>query len=192
VLTLKSSPAVQSHDLHIFPTSIFETDPKSSLSGAEFTLFVSILKPFSRGRLQLHSSDPATAPLIDLAYFTQPGDMPRMIEAVRVARCLAKTPPLSEWVVQELYPGPQVPDADSDLEASVLAQVETYHHPVGTCRMGSATDAMSVVNMRGDVHGVEGLSVVDASIMPVIPAANTNLPTIMVAERCAAWVTETD
>jgi len=82
-----------------------------------------------------------------------------------------------------------MPDTDANLEAAVLAEVESYHHPVRTCRMGPDTDRMAVVGPQGKVHGVEGLWIVDASIMPTIPAANTNLPTILIAERCAAWLT---
>ena len=96
---------------------------------------------------------------------------------------------MRELALQELYPGTNRSESDTDLEAAVLAEVESYHHPVGTCRMGPATDRMTVVDSQGKVHGIEGLWVVDASIMPTIPAANTNLPTIVVAERCAAWLT---
>jgi choline dehydrogenase len=85
--------------------------------------------------------------------------------------------------------GIEMPEADANLEAAVLAEVESYHHPVGTCRMGPGTDRMAVVDPQGKVYGVEGLWIVDASIMPTIPAANTNLPTILIAERCANWLT---
>lgn len=190
LLTLKSSVAVSSHDLQILPGSIFPTDPRDIPSEGQFTLFVSVIKPRSRGRLWLRSADPSAAPRIDLGYFTHPDDMPRMIEAVHMARQLARTLPLCDWIIQELSPGSHVSDATIDLEVAVRAEVETYHHPVGTCAMGPATHAEAVVDHRGNVHGVKGLSVIDASIMPTIPAANTNLPTIMVAERCAAWLTE--
>ena len=90
----------------------------------------------------------------------------------------------------ELAPGPSIDDDDTDgLAASIAARVSTYHHPVGTCRMGPDPDAGAVVDTRGRVHGIERLQVIDASIMPSIPSANTNLPTIMVAERLAAWIT---
>lgn len=189
VLTLRSSETVVAHDLHIFPWAISQASPAASPTGATMTIHVSVMKPRSVGRLRLRSSDPADAPLIDPAYFTHPDDMPRMLTAVRAARQLAKTSPLAEVALQELAPGPGITDPD-DLAAAIRAGLGTYFHPVGTCCMGPVTNPMAVVDSRGSVHGVDCLSVVDASIMPTIPAANTNLPSIMLAERCAAWLLE--
>ena len=188
-ITLKSSPAAPSYDLHIYPMSTFPWEVPESPTGASCTLFVSLLKPASRGWVRLRSADPVAAPRINLGYFTHPDDMPRMIAAVRAARRLARTAPLAEVALSELQPQPGTPDEDDAMAAFVWSRVETYHHPVGTCTMGPASDSMAVVDARGHVHSVEGLSVIDASIMPTVPAANTNLPTIMVAERCAAWIT---
>jgi choline dehydrogenase-like flavoprotein len=86
-----------------------------------------------------------------------------------------------------MYPSPQTGSSDRELEEAIRDRVESYHHPVGTCRMGWSTESEAVVDARGWVHGVDALSIADASIMPSIPAANTNVPTIMVAERTAAW-----
>ena len=94
---------------------------------------------------------------------------------------------MSAFALRELMPGPAITD-DIALAAAIRAGIGTYFHPVGTCCMGPDTNPMAVVDPQGRVHGIEGLSVVDASIMPTIPAANTNLPTIMLAERCAAWM----
>ncbi len=185
VLTLKSSKAIAGHDLQIIPTSIYPAEKKSE---GNFTLMVALVKPNSRGGLWLRSKKPSDAPIIDLGYFTNTNDMLRMIEGVRIARHLSKTPPLSDFVLKEVYPRPEVYDDANDLESAVLSAVATYHHPVGTCRMGPAADKMAVVNAHGNTHGIAGLYVIDASIMPTIPAANTNLPTIMIAERCAAWL----
>ena len=123
-----------------------------------------------------------------LGYFTDPRDRRRMLKGMRVARQVAKTAAIREQALQELYPGTGMPDIDANLEAAVLAEVESYHHPVGTCRIGPDTDSMAVVDQQGRVHGIEGLWVVDASIIPTIPVANTNLPKLLVAERCAAWL----
>jgi choline dehydrogenase-like flavoprotein len=189
LLTLKSEDAIADHDLHIFPHSIFPCYPEESESRAQFALLIAVMRPHSRGRLRLRSSAPDAPPAIDLGYFTDPRDMRRMLKGVRVARQVAQTAAMRELALQELYPGTELPETDANLEAAVLAEVESYHHPVGTCRMGPATDSMAVVDPQGKVQGVKGLWVVDASIMPTIPAANTNLPTILVAERCAAWLT---
>jgi choline dehydrogenase len=171
------------YDLHIMPGGPW-------LEGGEATcsLYVSLVKPRSHGRLRLHSADPTDAPLIDLGYFTNPDDLPRLVEAARLAWELAQRPPLADLLLAEQAPGPESWDTPGGLEAAIRAGVRSYHHPTGTCLMGPASDPMAVVDSRGRVRGVEGLSVVDASIMPEIPAGNTNLPTIMVAERCAAWL----
>ena len=97
---------------------------------------------------------------------------------------------MRELALQEVHSGTAWSGADMSLEDAVRAEAQSYHHPVGTCRMGPASDGMAVVDAQGSVHDIEGLRVVDASIMPTIPAANTNLPTIMIAERCAVWMTE--
>jgi choline dehydrogenase len=189
LLTMRSSESVVGHDLHIFPWSISEAAPPASPTGAIMTIHVSVMKPRSVGQLRLRSSNPADAPLIDPAYLTHPDDMPRMLEAALTARQLARTSPLAEMALQELAPGPGITDPE-DLATAIRARLGTYFHPVGTCCMGPLTNPMAVVNSRGGVHGIECLSVVDASIMPIIPSANTNLPSIMLAERCVTWLLE--
>jgi choline dehydrogenase len=187
VLTLKSSPALAGHDLHIFPWTIPASDAAASGVKSAMTIHISVMKPRSLGSLRLRSPDPAAAPIIDPAYLTDPEDMPRMIYALRLARRLARTAPLSALLREELSPGARAGDGDEDLDSAIRAEVGTYFHPVGTCAMGPLADAMAVVDSRGRVHGVTNVSVMDASIVPTIPAANTNLTTIMIAERCAAW-----
>ena len=186
VLTSRSGTCLAGHDLHVLPTAVFEQPADASPTGAQIVFLASVVKPRSLGRLCLRSPDPFAAPRIDLGYFSHPDDMPRMIEVVRLARELAHTPPLSDLVVQDIYPDARTGDSDGELEGVIRARVETYHHPVGTCRMGQACENEAVVDGRGRVHGVDGLFVADASIMPSIPAANTNIPTIMVAERVVA------
>ena len=190
LLTLASGQGGTGHDVQILPSSVLATDAGRSTTRAHFMAFVSIVKPISTGNLSLRSADAADPPCIDPGYFADPADMPRMIDAVRTARRLSRTPEFTRLQAEELYPGVDVTDSEPDLRAAVLARVETYHHPVGTCRMGPAGDPRAVVDSRCRVHGVEKLSVVDASVMPVIPAANTHLPVIMTAERCASWLSE--
>jgi choline dehydrogenase len=110
-----------------------------------------------------------------------------MLDAVRTARRLAAADPLRELLGTRVIPPANAED-DHALAAAVRAGCEIYHHAVGTCRMGPSSDPVAVVDARGAVHGLDGVSVIDASIMPSVPAANTNVPTIMLAERCAAWL----
>jgi len=110
-----------------------------------------------------------------------------VIDAVRVAGRLAATDPLRELVGTRLMPAATAED-DGALAEAVRAGCEIYHHAAGTRRMCPADDLDAVVDARSAVYGLDGVSVIDASIMPVIPAANTNVPTIMIAERCAAWL----
>lgn len=195
VMTLRSSLAEPggTPDLHLYPAGPFEVPTSFSPTGAVFGLVVGLIAPRSRGRLRLRSVDPADPPLIDLAHLRHPDDLRRVVEATVLARPLARREPIASLVKgEELNPGAHVGDDDHDAIArSVRERVATYHHPVGTCRMGVDPDDGAVVDARGGVYGVERLHVADASVMPTIPAANTNLPTIMVAERVAAQFTET-
>ena len=116
-----------------------------------------------------------------------------MIEATRHARRLSRTPPLAGFVTgAELAPGPGIGDDDTaGLAASIRGRAGSYHHPVGTCAMGPDPGDGAVVDPRGKVHAIDGLWVADASVMPAITAANTNLTTIVIAERIAQWLTTT-
>ena len=110
-----------------------------------------------------------------------------MIEATLHARWLSHTPPLAGFVTgAELAPGPAISDGDTaGLARSIQECVGSYHHPVGTCAMGPSPDDGAVVDARGAVHGIGRLWAADASVMPAIPAANTNLSTVVIAERIA-------
>ena len=185
VLTARTSRwAGPGHDLHVFP---IWTAPDAG-AAPQFTLLAGLMKPRSRGSLRLRSADPTDSPQIDVAALADPDDMARMIEAVRLARRLSRTSPLAEFADAELLPGPRVTDDEDALADAIRASAATYYHPVGTCRMGTENDDQAVVDNRCGVHGVEGLWVTDASIMPDIPAANTNLPTLMLAEHAAASI----
>jgi choline dehydrogenase len=132
------------------------------------------------------SLNPAAAPVIDLGLLSDPRDLRRLCEATRYARRLLAEPQFKAIAAQQYQSSDSL--TDSELEAEVWANVRTYHHPVGTCAMGP-DPRRAVVDSKGRVHGVEQLLVADASIMPEIPSANTNLPTIMIAERIAATLT---
>ena len=173
----------ESFDLHVFARAHVRMVQESA-----FQMAVSLMKPHSNGQLRLQSADPAVPPIVDLGFFTDPNDLPRFLAGIRLARRLARTEPLASLIVEEQFPGSETSDEAVDLVQAVRKHVRTYNHGACTCRMGPAGDPDAVVDGHGQVHGFDGLFVIDASIMPTIPAGNTNIPTVMVAERCSAWL----
>lgn len=188
VITVRSREAdlAGAPDLHVIAASAVVDD--ASPSGALLFVGTSVMKPRSRGRLWLESADPVAVPHVDPAYLSDPSDVRRTIEGIVAVRTLLRTPPLSDLVAgPELRPAPGIADDDAaGIEAGVRATYDTYYHQAGTCRMGPDPAAGDVADAAGSVYGVGELFVADASIMPDIPSANTNLPTIMIAERVAA------
>jgi choline dehydrogenase len=149
--------------------------------GKRFTAGVTLVNVASRGRLRLRSADPLWRPQMDPAYFEEQADMDAMLAGCRRAVDIA-----GESAIAAFLDGPSLPirmDSDSDFADHIRAWCQTLYHPVGTCAMGDGED--SVVDSQLRVHGVEGLRVVDASVMPTVPRGNTNAPTIMIAERAA-------
>jgi choline dehydrogenase-like flavoprotein len=141
-----------------------------------------LIAPRARGELRLRSSDPTAKPHLLGNHLAEPEDMAAMIAGIKLARELAAKEPLASALGPEIYPGPAVGD-DEALERDARRRCELLYHPVGTCRMGA--DDASVVDPELRVRGVEGLRVVDASVMPTITRGNTNAPTIMIAEKGA-------
>lgn len=156
----------------------------AKLRNGGVTLNTAYLRPKSRGTVRLASADPAAAPLIDPNYWSDPGDRDLALKGLRLAREIMGQPALKRYVQQEVLPGAKL-RSDAELFDYACANAKTDHHPVGTCRMGSADDKQSVVTPDLRVIGLEGLRVVDASVMPFVPSCNTNAPTIMVAEKAA-------
>jgi len=152
------------------------------LKNAGVTLNSAYLHPRSRGTVQLASSDPAAAPLIDPNYWSDPHDRKMSLEGLKIAREIMQQDALKPYVMAERLPGAKVL-SDDDLFDYACANAKTDHHPVGTCKMG--TDAMAVVDLDLKVRGLEGLRVCDSSIMPRVPSCNTNAPTIMIGEKGA-------
>jgi choline dehydrogenase len=142
-----------------------------------------LVSPKARGTVSLRSADPLDKPRILTNALTEPDDVASMVAGMEMARQIASETPLAEVVVRELKPGAEAEGADQ-LEAALRERVELIYHPVGTCRMSDDPEA-AVVDSQLRVHGIEGLRVADASVMPMIPGGNTNAPTIMIAERAA-------
>ena len=157
--------------------------------GASYAGFSCALqKAESAGRLSLTSADPRVQPRLDYRYLANPWDRERLRGALRTCADLTKRPPLSESIADPVTPTAAELADDAALDAWMMANVGTQHHSSGTCKMGPASDPMAVVDQYLRVHGLEGIRVVDASIMPDVVRANTNATTIMIAERAAEWI----
>lgn len=149
------------------------------------TLNSAYLRPRSRGTVRLASNDPAAAPLIDPNYWADPHDREMSIRGLKLAQEIMRQDALRPMIEREVLPGPDV-RSDQDYFDYACRNAKTDHHPAGTCRMGA--DAAAVVDPRLRLRGIEGLRVVDASIMPRLVSSNTNAPTIMIAEKAADMI----
>ncbi|MFT4042941.1 MAG: FAD-dependent oxidoreductase [Gordonia sp. (in: high G+C Gram-positive bacteria)] len=145
-----------------------------------------VAKPRSRGRVWITDADPTSAPAIDYRYFTDPEgrDEAVLIAGIRAARRIAQTAPMSDWVVREVFPGPDL-RSDAELSAALRATHQTVYHVSGTCRMGADDDPMAVCDPSLRVRGVHGLRVVDASVFPTLVSVNPVGTIMSVAERAA-------
>ena len=150
--------------------------------GHGFSVGPCLLRPESRGRITLRSSDPMDDPAIDPRYLSADGDLELLVEGIRRCREIAYAEPLDDFRGEEVWPGEDV-QTDEAIAEHIRRTAQTVYHPVGTAKMGD--DDMAVVDDRLRVHGVDGLRVVDASVMPTITSGNTNAPTIAIAERGA-------
>ena len=151
-----------------------------------FSMLGGVIRPASRGRLRLRSSDPHAELDIDPRVLSCEADVAALAVAVELCRAMGASPALAEWGPRELYPGPSV--AGDELRDYMRRTAISYHHQVGTCRMG--IDPGAVVDPRLRVHGIAGLRVADASIMPAVTTGNTNAAAVMIGERVAAFIAQ--
>ncbi|MGJ7458989.1 GMC family oxidoreductase [Halomonas sp. RA08-2] len=151
------------------------------------TASVCNLNPTSRGTVRIKSADPRQAPAISPNYLSTPEDRQVAADSLRVTRCIAEQPAFAKYSPEEVKPGVQY-QSDDDLARLAGDIGTTIFHPVGTTKMGRDDDPMAVVDSRLRVRKVAGLRVVDAGIMPTITSGNTNSPTLMIAEKAAAWI----
>ena len=182
---LKTDPSLDRADVQLhFVISIVDDHARKLHMGHGFSCHVCVLRPKSRGSVGLTSADPMAPPRIDPQFLSDPEDLAVMIKGIRKTRQIMQTPPLQGYIHKELFIEGE-PD-DAALEQHIRARSDTIYHPVGTCRMGQ--DEMAVVDPELKVRGMEGLRVVDASVMPRLIGGNTNAPTIMIAEKAADMI----
>jgi choline dehydrogenase len=191
-LFTRSDPSRERANLqfHVQPLSLDKFgDPLHPFPA--FTASVCNLQPMSRGHVRLRSPDPADKPVIKPNYLSTDEDRRVAVESIRVARKIVRQPALQPFHPQEYLPGEAISDRD---EAALLRAAgdigTTIFHPVGTAKMGLASDPLAVVDERLRVIGIECLRVIDASVMPTITSGNTNAPTMMIAEKGAAMIGE--
>jgi len=179
---LKSEPALEEPDiqLHFLPALIDDHGRRKHLGGG-FSLHTCVVRPRSRGEVRLASPDPFAPPHIDPNFLSDPDDLDRLVRGVRIAERIFDQPPIKDLDAGPIYLGPNADD--QSLIADIRARADTIYHPVGTVRMGSDPDAPLDPHLR--VRGVQGLRVVDASVMPNLVSGNTNAPVIMIAEKAA-------
>jgi choline dehydrogenase len=149
------------------------------------TCYAHPMRPESKGHIHIVSADPRKPPAINFNFLSSPVDAALTVRAVRIACAIMTAPALAPLQITEIAPGANRTTDDEILDW-VKAAAETTYHPVGTCRMGS--DAMAVVDAQLRVHGIEGLRIADASIMPTLTSGNTNAPSIMIGEKAADMV----
>ena len=184
---MRSDPRLPAPDMQplFFHVPLYTGDTQEPVTPSAYTLCAGGVSPTSRGEIRL------TGPSIDDPLVLDPNllatdyDVQTIVENIKMLREVAKQPALAEITKREIYPGPEV-QTDEELADYARNALQSYHHQVGTCKMGN--DEMAVVDHELRVYGIEGLRVVDASIMPVVPTGNTNAPTIMIAEKGADMI----
>ncbi|KUZ94114.1 glucose-methanol-choline oxidoreductase [Burkholderia ubonensis] len=177
---LKTRAGLDAPDIQLhFVVALVDDHARRLHAGHGLSCHVCLLRPRSRGSVTLQSADPLAAPRIDPAFFGDPRDLDDMVAGFKLTRRLMQAPALAGWITHDMFTANVTTD---DAIRDVLRQrTDTVYHPVGTCRMGR--DALAVVDPQLRVRGLQGLRIVDASVMPTLIGGNTNAPTIMLAEK---------
>lgn len=183
---LKTDPAMDRPDIQLhFVISIVDDHARNLHLGYGYSCHVCPLRPYSTGEVFLQSADPMAPPGIDPKFLSDKRDLDTLIKGAKMTREIMEAQPLVNYKQKDLF-GIRDNMTDSEWETHIRARADTIYHPVGTCKMG--TDDMAVVDPQLKVHGLEGLRVVDASIMPRLIGGNTNAPTVMIAEKAADMI----
>ncbi len=182
---LKTDPELERPDIQLhFVVGIVDDHARKLHWGHGYSCHVCLLRPKSRGSVTLESTDPLAPPRIDPQFLDKDEDMEVMVRGVKMMQRILDAPAFEKERGEEMYPFDR--DDDEDIRRIVRERADTVYHPVGTCKMGS--DNMAVVDNELRVHGLEGLRVADASIMPTLVGGNTNAPTIMIGEKCVDMI----
>ena len=183
---LKTSADLDRPDIQLhFAIAMVDDHARKLHYGYGYSCHVCKLRPESRGTVGLHSADPFAAPAIDPNFLSDDRDLETLIKGARMMRQIMDAPALAKFRHSEMF-GTETAKTDADWERHIRDRADTIYHPVGTCKMG--VDDMAVVDPELRVRGVQGLRVVDASIMPTLVSGNTNAPTIMIAEKAADMI----
>lgn len=183
VACLRSGPDAEYPDIQLTISPVAVDDKTwQPLPLHAFQIHVGLMQAYSRGQITLRSSDPTEPPKILVNYLQDPRDLDLLRKGIRIVRDLVEQPAFSDLCGEEIYPGNEN-QTDEELTQCLIDKTVSQWHLSGTARMGGASDSGAVVNPRGEVYGIDGLRVVDASIMPVVTNGNTNCPTIMLAEK---------
>jgi choline dehydrogenase len=170
-------------DLHLFPILLPVAPPGRQAPPGGFALVASVVAPDSRGAVRLASADPLAAPLIDPGLLREPGDLDRLEAGLAMIRHAAACTAFTRLGVTEAHPGPEA--RSGELRDWIRRTVGSYYHPAGTCQIGPRPDDGAVTDPELRVHGIDGLRVADASVMPVIPNAHPHATVLAIAERAA-------
>ena len=180
---IRSDPRLDYPDLQLTITPLaISAVGWTPIQDHAFQIHLGLMRAYSRGYVKLKSPDPEIQPSIKVNYLKDERDIQRMVEGIKIVRKLTKQPSFVEYTGEEIFPGKDN-ISDFDLRESLLENLASQWHLVGTSKMGPASDKMAVINQDGAVHGLTSLRVVDASVMPSITNGNTNGPTIMIAEK---------
>lgn len=182
---VKTSPELAQADIELALTiAMFADHGRTLYRGHGLSLHACLLHPKSVGQLTLASADPMVAPLIDPAFLTHPDDIKTLIDGYRIIQKVMATPAFKAFCPRDVIDAPM--NTDAEVEQVLRNRSDTLYHPVGTCKMGN--DGMAVVDARLKVHGLGGLRVVDASIMPTIIGCSTTAATVMIGEKAAEFI----